>query len=195
MSKSTVLQLIDDIAFGMESASPVGAFYDDLMWDAARWGVSTNVVLIPATARFPTYTTPANEARIYGIFYDDVLLSLMTLRQLEAVNAQWRDELGRSRSYISQDEPEHSFTVYPTPNEDSQSFVFLFGSPLGRDFPARALGAIIGERRDDLPGWLDIPLALSVLGREYERDSEHADPTFAKACRSIGAQLLALVLA
>lgn len=194
MSKASVFQLIDDLAFGLESSAPIEAFYDDLMWDATRWGVATNAALIPAVAGTPTYVTPAVEGRIYGIFYDDVLLSQIALQALASVNVQWRDEVGRPRAYIVQDEPEHTFRVYPSPNENSQDFIFLFGSPFGHDFPARAVGAIIGERRDDLPDWLDVPLALMTLGREYERDSEHRDAAFAKTCRSLGAQLLALVL-
>lgn len=194
MSKANVLQLVEDLAFDLESPSPVEAFYDDLMVDAVRWGITAQAVLIEAVADTATYELPDQAMRLYAVFYDDVLLSEMKLRGLEAVNRQWRDEVGRPRAYTDEADPEEVFTIYPKPNENSEDFVFLFGSPFGRDFPFRAVGAIIGDRRDDLPDWLDMPLALMVLGREYERDSEHADPAFAKACTALGKQLLALVI-
>jgi len=53
---------------------------------------------------------------------------------------------------------------------------------------------VMGERRDDLPSWMDVPLALGVLAREYERESDHRDAVFAAACRQMSSTLLALVL-
>jgi hypothetical protein len=195
MSRAGVMALVDDWTFGLATQTTLGSYYEDLTWDATRWGVPTTAVLLPVVRGTSEYVMPDAEGRTYAIFYDDILLSKATLRELEAVNARWRDKVGRPISWVEQDTPDHTFRITPTPEENSQDFIFLFGSPFGHDFPFRAVAAIIGERRDDLPDWLDVPLALSVLGREYERDSDHRDPQFALACRTIGTSLLALVLA
>lgn len=194
MSKVGVLDLIAEYSYGLADAAPVAAYYDDSMWDAAGWGVSTVAVLVPAVKDTATYAMPEIEGRIYAIFYDDILLSMSSMLDLQAVNANWRDERGRPRAFLSEEEPEHEIRVYPVPDENSQDFVFLFGSPFGHDFPARAIGALIADKRDEMPDWLDLPLALLILGREYERDSAHRDAAFAQACHAVGSALKSMVL-
>ena len=194
MSRANVLALVTDLSYGLATPDTVAAYYHDLTWDATRWGVPSVAVLVETIKDDGTYALPDNEGKTYGVFYDDILLSLASLNEMQAVNANWRDERGRPRALIVQDEPEHDVTVYPVPDVDAQDFIFLFGSPFGRDFPARAIAALIGDRRDDLPEWLNLPLALAVLSREYERDSAHRDAAFAQACRTIGDTLLALLV-
>lgn len=195
MSKVSVLALVDAFAFGLAGSPQVVDYYDDLMWDAARWGVSTSVQLIPTVRGDGEYAMPDTEGKRYMLFYDDIQLSMSTIPDLVAVNPDWRDEVGRPDAYVIQDESEHDVLLYPVPDVNSKDFVFLLGSPMGRDFPDRALGVVMGERRDDLPSWMDVPLALAVLAREYERESDHRDVAFAAACRQMSSTLLALVLA
>lgn len=195
MSKLTVLALIDEFSFGLEGPPQVVGYYDDLMWDAARWGVSTIAQLVPTTRGGAEYAMPDTEGKRYMLFYDDIQLSLMSISDLNAVNQDWRDEVGRPDAYVTQEGGDHDIMLYPKPDANSRDFVFLLGSPMGRDFPDRALGVVMGERRDDLPSWMDVPLALAVLAREYERESDHRDVAFAAACRQMSSTLLALVLA
>lgn len=190
-----MLALVNEFAFGLEGSPQVDGFYDDLMADAARWGVSTSVQLIPTTRGNGEYSMPDTEGRRCMLFYDDVQLSMIGIRDLVAVNPDWRDERGRPDAYVTQGEDEHDVLLYPVPDVNSKDFVFLLGSPMGRDFPDRALGVVMGERRQDLPSWMDVPLALAVLAREYERESDHRDVAFAAACRQMSSTLLALVLA
>jgi len=194
MSQAGVLALVDAYGFDLDAHPQVEGFYADLMWDAARWGVSTSVQLLESVRGDGEYRTPLDEGAIHAIFYDDVQLSPTRLQSLEAVDADWRSVIGRPNSYIREDQNAHEFRVYPVPDESSVDFSFLFGSPLGHDFPARSLGIVQGEHRDDLPAWLDVPLALQILAREYARESDHRDPAFAKACKDLGDHLLALVL-
>ena len=194
MSKSGVLGFVSDFSYGLADPTPVAAYYDALMWDATRWGIPSVAVLVPAVKDTATYTMPDVEGRIYAIFYDDILLSLSSIMDLQAVNASWRDERGRPRAFLSQEEPEHEIRLYPAPDEDAQDFIFLFGAPFGHDFPARAVAALIADKRDDLPDWLDLPLALLVLAREYDRDSAHRDAAFAQTCRELGHALKSMVV-
>lgn len=195
MSRTSVLALAAEFAFGLEGAPQVDGYYDDLMWDAARWGVSSSVQLVPTVRGDGVYEMPEDEGKRYMIFYDDIQLSLSSISDLNAVNPDWRDEVGRPDAYVIQGENEHDILLYPVPDVNARDFVFLFGSPMGRDFPDRALGTVMGERRDDLPSWMDVPLALGVLAREYERESAHRDVAFAAVCRQMSSTLLALVLA
>jgi hypothetical protein len=195
VSQATVLALINAFGFEIEGVPQINGFYADLMWDAARWGVATSVQLVPTVRGTDTYAMPDTEGKRYMLFYDDIQLSVSSIMDLAAVNPDWRDERGRPDAYVTQDESEHDIPLYPVPDVNARDFVFLFGSPMGRDFPDRAIGAVMGERRDDLPSWLDVPLALGVLAREYERESDHRDVAFAGACRQMSNNLLAMVLA
>lgn len=189
-----MLALVDDLAFGLDGTT-VLTYYDDLMWDAARWGVATTIELLESVRGDGQYALPATEARVYAIFYDDVMLSQHALQDLEAVNPLWRDLVGKPAGWVSQDESEHDIQLVPTPDQSSVDFSFIHGAPEGVDFPDRAISVVMGVKRDDLPAWLDVPLALAVLSREFERESDHRDTVFAQACRTLGDQLLALVLA
>lgn len=192
VSRASVLGLVGEYAFDLDDAAIVDDFYDDAMWDATRWGVATQVSLVTTTRATATYEL--GPGRIYGLFYDDVMLSSMTLQGMEAVNRDWRLAIGQPRAYITQDEDVNTVRLYKQPDENAKDFIFLFGSPLGHDFPNRALGVVMSERRDNLPAWLDVPLALGILGREYARESNHRDAAFAAACRDLGQDLLGWVL-
>lgn len=195
MSKSSVLALANAYAFNLTSladSATLDGFYSDLMWDATRWGISTKVELVETTRDDATYAL--EQGRIYAIFYDDVMLSEASLQDLESVNPQWRDLVGRPHTWCQQDQNLNAIRVVPKPDARSVDFSFLFGAPMGHDFPARSLGVVIAERREDLPEWLDVPLALALLGREYERESAHRDVAFAKVCRELGNDLLEWVL-
>ncbi len=52
---------------------------------------------------------------------------------------------------------------------------------------------IATETRDGYPEWLNLPLALLVLAREFARESDHRDPAFSTACAQLGKVALAMV--
>lgn len=191
--KAEVIALVNSYAYDLADAPQVDGFYDDATWDSTRWGVTSQVTLVETTRNAATYDLGIG--RIYAIFYDDVMLSGCSLQDVEAaVGAAWRDTVGRPHGYVVQDQDTNHVRIFPKPDANSRDFSFLFGAPLGHDFPDRALGVVIAERREDLPAWLDVPLALGVLAREYERDSAHRDAAFAKACRDIAGDLLGWLL-
>lgn len=195
MSRASVLALVEELTTNLAPDTQIADFYDDMMVDAGRWGVGTAVRLVETTRNEAVYQFPDDVVKEYAVFYDDLMLPLATLRELEATNSAWRDETAaKPRAYVEQDMPEHFVRLYPIPQQASADFSFLFGSPMGHDFPDRALGVVVGELRADLPAWLDVPLALAILSREYERESDHRDSAFAGACRNLGNMLLALVL-
>lgn len=195
MSRTDVLNIAQSYAFDLAGTAELEAYYDDLMVDAGRWGISTECRLLPTTRGDAEYAFPVDSVREYAIFYDDIMLSRMELRDLEAsFGPLWRQRSGRPAAYVMQDMPEHEVRIAPAPDAASVDFSFIFGAPVGHDFPARSLGVVLSVTRQDLPAWLDVPLALSLLSREYERESAHRDVAFAAASRAMATQLLALVL-
>lgn len=195
MSHTDVINIAQSYAFGLAGTGEIETYYDDMMVDAGRWGISTECRLLETVRGTAEYAFPADSVREYAIFYDDIMLSRMELRDLEAIfGPLWRQRQGRPAAYVMQDMPEHQVRIAPTPDAASVDFSFIFGAPVGRDFPARSLGVILSVTRQNLPAWLDLPLALSILSREYERESAHRDMAFAAASRGMATQLLALVL-
>ena len=61
------------------------------------------------------------------------------------------------------------------------------------DYPSDGIGVIYTEARDDLPVWLELPVALLVVAREMARESAHRDPEFSQACALVGAMVLQFV--
>jgi len=109
---------------------------------------------------------------------------------LNALKQEWRDEVGRPTAHVVEEETTKQFRLYPEPDIDSKDFIFLFGEPLGRDFPEYSVGIVHTEIRDDNPAWMDYILGLKVLAKEHQKDSDIVDPIFAKSCDDLANTLM-----
>jgi hypothetical protein len=94
---------------------------------------------------------------------------------------------------VVEDEAHRTFRLYPTPVTTSKSFIFLNGQPLGLDFPAYAVVVFHTETRQDLPAWLELPVALEVAAREMERESNHRHLPFAATAHQLASVLFSMV--
>lgn len=185
MSKARVLDLVATLGRGQADPTNAERDYRDVVFDAGRFELATEVTLIPAAAGTAQYVLPAGAVRLLGVFYDDVALLPVSLAELEAVNPQWRDEVGAPVAYVTETETVQTFRLYPVPDIDSKSFVPVVGEPLGLDFPESNLAVVHTEVRDDLPDWTDLVFAFGVLTREFSRESAHRDTEFAAACQQV----------
>lgn len=193
MSRSDVLQLCQDLCTNQADAIALTKFYDEVVSDLGREEWLVEVALIATTAGTSQYAPPEPVIELLCVYYDDRLLSKERVRALEAVNPNWRDERGTPRAYVVEDESNTRFRLYPKPEVDSKDFIFMFGSPLGLDFPEYAVAAVLTELREDLPLWLEMPVAFAILAREFARESDHTDMAFADACKKVSQILMQMV--
>lgn len=193
MSKASVLALASELGGGQVASIQAQTYYDDLMVDIARQALFNQLEIVAAVRDTAVYTLPTQMSQILGVFYDDRMLSMATERELESVTPQWRDHRGQPVAYLIEKLSRHEFRLYPKPTAAGGVVIPLNGAPFGLDYPVDTIAVLASEVRQDLPEWMDLPLALIVLAREFARDSDHMDDTFAGACRTLGALFLDMV--
>jgi len=193
MSKADVLSLITSFSNGQADSTSISEFYDNTQSDLSRhpWLVGCHLAAVsPNTGEF---TLTATEGKLLAVFYDNRLLSRETERSLEQRNPNWRDEFGTPIAYMVEDEPAKTFRTYPVPHLPSKPFSFIYGEPLGRDFPLYSVAYFVTEMRTDVPAWLEMALAWRVMEREYSRESTHRDDNLAQVAQQLSDMLLAMV--
>jgi hypothetical protein len=193
MSQASVLSLAMQIANSQQQSPQTENYYTDAMADLAKQAIFNTVSIIGTTAGIAEYALPATTSKILGVLYDDVMLSEVHLRELEAVDPQWRDTHGRPRAWTQDEVSKLSLRLFPIPVTSNPAPVFPNAAPLGIDYPIDCLVVLHSEIRADLPPWMDLPMALGVLSREFARDSPHMDEPFAKACQDAAQLLFAMV--
>lgn len=193
MAKADVLALVTSFSNGQADSTSASEYYDQDMSDISRqpWLVGCRLAAVaPRTGEF---TLADDEGKLLAVFYDTRLLDRTTERTLEQKNPNWRDEFGTPVAYITEDEPKKTFRVYPIPIVPSAPFSFIFGEPLGRDYPLYSIAYFVTEIRTDVPEYMEMALAWRVLNREYERESNHRDDDFAAFSKQISDVLFAMV--
>lgn len=193
MAKADVIALATALANSQDDTTMTSDYYDRMVQKLARFPWLTQASLIATTAGTSQYTLTSTQGKLLAVFYDDRLLDRISLRAIEAVNPEWRDERGDVEAYIVEDEAAKTFRLYRNPTVTSKNFIFLFGAPLSMDFPTYACAIIHTEIRETLPVWLELPVAWAILGMEYGRESNHQDMQMAEACEQMSALLLSMV--
>ncbi len=195
MSKTDVLALIADLSQGTANQVIAEGYYFDVIKDLGERGILTQATLLEVTANDATYTLPATGLRLLGAFYSDNYLCQASIQEVEAyAGTGWRDVTGDPIAYVVEDESKHDFRLFPKPAVPSDNFIFLFGSPFGKDFLHGAVAVIHTETRNDLPVWLELPVVFEVLSREFSRESDHKDLLFAKICQDTANMFFEMVL-
>jgi len=193
MAQSDVLSLVQELSTNQADATAIIKYYEEIVADLGRddWLIVAEILAV--TADTFEYDPPDTTADLKGVFYDDRWLYKENLRALEVINPNWRDERGTPRAYVIEDESNHKFRLYPTPDRNSKDFIPIFGSPLGMDFPEYSVVVLITELRTDLPPWLEQPVAWEIIAREFARESDHTDATLAKVAHQISQRMLEMV--
>ena len=194
MSRATVLQRVQDLSLSQADATAIDRYYDDVIYDLGRRPWLTEASLIAVTAGTAVYSPDVSVLRIVNIFYDDRTLYESNNRELEATfGSSWQDRRGTPVAYTFEDENALDFRLVPKPELNSKDFSFVFGSPMGLDFPEYSVAIIHTEKVEDLPTWLELPVAFEILFREFSRQSDHQDPTFAVTCKQIAELMFQMI--
>lgn len=195
MSKTNVLSLVSRLGLGLADEIQTLKYYDDATYDIANREIICNIQAITVTAGDATYDFPTEMGQLYAVFFGDRMLTEVMLREMEQRSPQWRDEVGYPYGFVLSDETARTVRLVPTPkNVVTDAFVFTHGAPWGEDFPNDALAMLGTERRDEMPSWMDLFLALGILAREFDRESDHRDPLFAGACLALSNLISAFLI-
>jgi hypothetical protein len=199
VSEATILDLVTQFSNGSADQTALGLYYDRLTQELARapWFVLASVKTVIANTATFTLNSDADagpvEVKIVGVFYDDRILELMNHVALESLAADWRDHRGAPLAYTVEDEAAKTYRLYPAPAKPSGSFIFIYGSPLGLDFPPYAVLLLHTEPRRAFPDWMDLPAAWSLMAREYGHESRHRDDALADFSQSLADLLWSMV--
>jgi len=191
--KADVLALVSTLSMGLADATLADRYYTDIIRLLGQREWLTQATLLPVTGGTASYSLPDIAVRLLAVFYDDRLLPQSSILEMQAVDPHWRDRLGTPIVHVVEDETTGDFVLYPIPAFNSKDFIFIFGAPFGLDYPEYAVAIIHTETREDVPAYMELPIALAVCAREFERESDHRDAIFAVACRKLSDLLFGLI--
>lgn len=195
VSKVDVIALVQELCTHQGDPAALDKYFDEVISDLGRKGWLCVAEVLAVTKDTFEYEPPSTVIELWNVIYDDRMLYKENLRAIEAINVNWRDEVGTPRAYVVEDESNKKFRLYPKPDRTSKDLAPVFGSPLGLDYPTYSVVVIISEQRNEIPAWLVMPVAFDILNREFVRESDHQDTTFADACKKLSTMFYAIVSA
>lgn len=186
---ANILALALDLCLQQGDLAQMADFADDVCIDLSLRGWLCELVPLVVASGQSTYTLPAEATSLLAAFYDDTELSAASIGAMGS-RADWRARPGRPRTVVRETEADRTARVFPVPNVASAP---AGANPLGDGFPVGAIHLLVTEKRTTLPEWLALPAALLVLAREFARESDHRDLTFAGACQQLADAYLDMV--
>ncbi len=190
MARSDVESLAASIAGPDADTTAITRYYDDIIFELGRTTkLNTQATLIEATGA-SRYTLPEPAIRLLTVFYDAVELYRLSINELFASDPGWRLRHGVPFGYWQENEPFERFVVYPAPITVSGS---VSGGNLGTGVIQDAITAIYTEDRADVPGWIELPIAVEIAARELAMESRHKDLDASALLRQLAGVLFKVV--
>lgn len=177
MAKADVLTLVDDFSLSIADSDETTVLYDEVVRELGFAEVLTSTEVQTLVAKTEVLTFEDDTLRALEVHTGDVgRLDRTRTNSVRGVfGNSWRDLVGTTRAYVKDHEDEQSVRLVPKPAE------------------ALDVTVIRTDRRDDVPLWLELPVALEVLSREMSRESDHQDVTFSTAAARLSRLLFALL--
>lgn len=188
--KADVLALVDLLSNTLADPTVTPDLYSDIVFDWGSQPILTQATLISLTAKSEEFNLPPQVLDVLAVIWDQRELGKLRLREVEALNPSWRNQVGTPNSYIDQAETAKVLALYPAPFMPSGPNTAVHGEPLGQDYPLYSVVLLNTETRQDVMPYLELPLALLILEREFIRESNHRDEDFAMMAGDFGRFLL-----
>lgn len=178
MSQTDVQNLVILLSNNQADQSLFTQLYDDVMAMLGPGNWHSIAVPVTYTANTTTVNLPSNLLNIIEETYDGTVLSDLNLREMESLKVGWRSGTGTPIAFTRESETVKTMEVFPPPFQTTTSALSL---------------SIHSELRTiELP-YLTLYMALKIMEREYDRESDHADPMVAEACHTLADTLLAML--
>ena len=176
MSKAITLTLIDNLGLTDTTNAEISRLYDDVVRELGMQVILTESSTVAQVAGTATYTPPTNTIRVLEIDSSFGILDQHDYHSLQNLfYSRFRDKVGKPVIWCHDHESVKDFRLVPGPTE-SDTLTVLFT-----------------QYQTDVPSWLELPIALEVLHREYARESNHQDIDFAMLCRQLANMWFSLV--
>ncbi len=184
MAKVDTLALVTFLSSSTNDPSTTDRYYDDAMLELAaeNWtcdALAFSITPLQTEVNLGSIVIGPDPVNILALIYDDREIDEIPLRQLEMLDPYWRDSKGMTTSYTEEDVSKKTVALYPTPDRPSTPLGSTFGEPLGGDYAT--YNAIVFYSQAALdptqpPSYLELPTALRIMAREFNRESDHPDP-------------------
>lgn len=193
MAKADVLQLVADLSASLADQTAASKYHSDIVFEQ---GLGRNISLtgaafIQVSADTAEYTYPTTTIRPLLLFYDDTTMHPSDIKEAEAYDKQWRTTLGEPRVFLIEHEPERTLDVIPVPKRAGATVGVA--TPFGTTFPEANLLMIYSENRTDVHAYEELVVALQILAREMDRESNHTDHEHAAAATMLAALFQAML--
>lgn len=176
MAKTDVLDLVSDFSLGQANATEAEVFYDEIIRELGFIEVLTGTENITVHAGTGSYTLASDTIRALEFYNTAGYLTKAAYSGLGALfGSSWRTRTGSPLAVTVEDENNNSFALVPTPNHND------------------TLTVIRTEARTDVPVWLELPIALEILSREFLRESDHQDLEFSNLAKTMATLFFNLV--
>lgn len=194
MSRPDVLALAQFYANDLADDAALDRFLDDVIYEQGREAIMCRASLQAISSGQGPYDYPEGAIEIFDVFYDGKVLSAERQETIEALSRTWQSATGTPIAWVKENEEKAQYRIYPKSTASTGSFSFPNAEPFGVDLPDNALVVIHSEYRRDVLPWMEDWIALEIAAREFMRESDHADPAFAKALAETGQLLRAMVM-
>lgn len=189
--QADVLYLVNLLSNSQADPTTIVQYYKDIVDDWSSKEFLTNADLLTISVQ-EEITLPLSVRSILQVIWDQRELGYLSLRELESLNPSWRTQKGAPTSYTDQAETAKTLALYPTPDLPSKPLGTTV-EPLGKDYPVYSMVLMVTEGRQDVPTYLELPLALLILEQEMGRISDHTDLQFSQFAGDFGRFLLSLI--
>lgn len=193
MTRASSLTLASQLTLSQLSADRLAPFYDEAIYALGALPYLIEATMLDVNANQSIFTFPETTLALLGCWYDSRTLDLMSYADLRAMSPFWQDEQGYPVAYTEENLSLRQFRLYPAPTEPGESRGFDPGGPFGEanpSFHVFTLGTIFQQ---DLPSWLELPIILNLLAREYALESPHRDAAFAQGCAQLAHMFLTML--
>lgn len=191
--KADVLALVQTLSNGQADPNLALVFYDEVVNELAAGEWHTTATPLTVTSGSSLVNLPSTLLRLLQMIYDDDVLSKLSLRELESLRAGWRAQNGTPIAYTLESETIKSLEVFPVPNQTPTPIIPVHGLPVGEDYQPGNAVAIYAEYRTDVLPYLNLPVALRMLSKEYIRESDHMDANYAGLAGELATMLLGML--
>lgn len=183
-TKTAILTLVGTLTAGLADTTAINRIWDeviiDLAADTRQWFTAFSPI-DPGTTGSVTNQeslelSVVGLGRLIALFYNGRQLSRESEDTFATQSRNWGAKSGSPVAFTTDNRSDRFVRLYPKND--------LFN--LGEVGVLYTQSTVTGS----IPDVMALPLAMLVMAREFERESNHRDMDFAKSCRALGQEML-----